>query len=198
MTEKLKKLLPLQAASCWRLARIESPPLGEVSPPASLPDVMAFLDEKLGLRDEPEWAEGPFLAKSWSGSRFSDGSFGVFYAGMDLPTCVGEVAYHQTLHFLEHGTPGMRVHLMAIRAIVSGDFLDVRKGHPALHRPTYDLSRPFGIRAWKAGADGIAYRSVRHAGGECLAVFKRACIQTCNRAGLVAFQWSGSRLEMLG
>jgi hypothetical protein len=158
---------------------------------------MAFLEEKLGLVDEPEWADGPFLAGNWGGSRFSDGSFGVYYAGMDPETCLDEVAHHQTRYLQEHGAPGMRIHLMSIRSTVSGDFVDVRKGHPALHRSSHTVSRTFGVRAWRAGADGIAYRSVRHPGGECLAVFKRACILACSRAGLVAFQWSGSSLALL-
>ena len=197
LTPSLRTLLNLRKAHCWRLARIESPPLGEVVPAASLALVMGFMEEKLGFVDEPEWADGPFLARSWGGSRFSDGSFGVYYAGLELETCVDEVAHHQTRHLLDHGAPGMRIHLMAIRATVSGDFLDVRKGHPALHQSSHSVSRPFGIRAWKAGADGIAYRSVRRPGGECLAVFRRESILGCSRAGLVAFEWTGSILNVL-
>ena len=198
LTPNLRRLLALDRAFCWRLARLESQPLAEVASIADLPAVMAFMERHLGLVDEPLWADRAFRAPAWGGSRFSDGTFGVFYAGLDPETCAAEVAYHQTLHLLQHGAPGMRIHLVALRATVSGEFIDIRSGHPALHRSSHTVSRPFGARAWKAGADGIAYRSVRRPGGECLAVFQRERILACHPAGLVSFSWNGTELIRVG
>jgi len=192
LTPNLRRFLTLERAHAWRMARIESQPLAEVVAPADLPAVTAFMEARLGLVERPEWADRPFQSPAWGGSRFSDGTFGVFYAGMDPQTCAAEVAYHQTRHLKEHGAPAMLIHLLALRATVSGTCIDIRRGPPALHRSSHTVSRPFGARAWKAGADGIAYRSVRRPGGECLAVFRRDCILACHRAGLVAFTWDGS------
>lgn len=172
--------------------------MGElVAAPAELPILMAFLEERTGLVDDPGWADRPFEAPNPLGSRFSDGSYGVFYAGFDLDTCLAEVVFHQTRYLVESSTPALRLHFRALRAKASGRFLDVRKGHSALHHPaSYAETQPFGVRAWKAGADGLAYRSVRRPGGECLAVFRRACILACQRAGLVALEWDGKTLSV--
>ena len=197
MSAILRPLCKLREALCWRLARTESQPLGELVAPSELSTLMAFLEETVGLRDEPTWADRPFRAPNPGGSRFSDGNFGVFYAGLDMATCLAEMAYHQKIQMLLSRAPGMRIHFIGLRAKASGDFLDVRHGHDRLHRPrSYADSRVFAVRAWKAGADGIAYRSVRRPGGECLAVFKRTCIGSCAKAGLVTLEWDGTDIRV--
>lgn len=198
MSEPLLWLL--QRATRWRLARMESNPLGElVVQPADLPILMEFIEEVTGLIDEPTWAGRPFKAPNPSGSRFSDGSYGIFYAGLDLETCLAEIIFHQTQALMRSSAPAMRIHFRALRAKVSGSFVDIRKGHPKLHHMTfYADSQTFGVRAWRAGADGIAYRSVRRPGGECLAVFRKTCVPACHRAGLVALEWDGFTLTAAG
>jgi len=195
MTAPLQALWPFRNGVCWRLVRVESPPLAELVAPGEWPALMAFLEGTVGLGEDPGWADRPFRAPSPEGSRFSDGSFGIFYAGLDLPTCTAEMAYHQARQLRLSGAPGMRLHFATLRARVTGEFLDIRQGHASLHRPnSYLRSRAFGIRAWRAAADGIAYRSVRNPGGECLAGFRRACVLGCAKGGLVAMTWDGTNL----
>ncbi len=182
----------------WRLARTESAPLADLVNYQDLPILMEFLEETAGLVDEAAWADRPFAAPNPSGSRFSDGSFGVFYAGFDLETCIAEMAYYQVKNLRQSGAPGMRVHFSALRCRMSGHFVDVRSGHDALHSPdNHSEGRAFGMAAKRAGADGIANRSVRKAGGECVAIFRRQCILSCARGGLVAFEWDGEKLATL-
>src|SRR5262249_40439065 len=40
------------------------------------------------------WVMAPFTYRNPKGSRFSNGSYGVYYAANDLPTAVKETAYH--------------------------------------------------------------------------------------------------------
>ena len=182
----------------WRLARTESSPLAELVKAKELPLLMAFLEDTTGLVDEAAWADRPFAAPNPSGSRFSDGSFGVCYAGADLATCMAEMAYDQVKSLRQSSAPGMRVHFAALRCRVSGHFVDIRSGHDALHAPDrHAEGRAFGMAAKRAGADGIAYRSVRKIGGACLALFLRRCVLSCARGGLVAFEWDGESLTTL-
>ena len=75
--------------------------------------------------------------------------------------------------------------------------MDVRHGHDLLHRPDSHVeANAFGVKAWRAGAEGIATRSVRHDGGQCLAVFQRKCILSCARTGLLAMAWDGTTLTV--
>jgi hypothetical protein len=175
----------------WRLARTESAPLADLVNYQELPLLMEFLEETTGLVDEAAWADRPFAAPNPSGSRFSDGSFGVFHAGADLDTCIAEMAHYQVKNLRQSSAPGMRVHFSALRCHVSGHFVDVRSGHDALHAPdNHAEGRTFGMAAKRAGADGIAYRSVRKVGGECLAIFLRRCVMSC--ATSVQAAWSPS------
>lgn len=199
MTLPLRPLWRLRKAVCWRLARAEAPPLAELADPEALPVLMAFLEATVGLVEAPEWADRPFRSPNPSGSRFSDGSFGVLYAGLDLDTCLAEMTHHLAVDLRHTGAPAMRLHFLTLRMRASGDFLDVRHGHDRLHRPnSLGQSRLFGIKAWRAGADGLAYRSVRRPGGECLAVFRRPCVDACARAGLLALDWDGAQVRGSG
>jgi hypothetical protein len=115
-----------------------------------LPLLMEFLEETTGLVDEAAWADRPFAAPNPSGSRFSDGSFGVFYAGADLDTCIAEMAHYQVKNLRQSSAPGMRVHFSALRCHVSGHFVDVRSGHDALHSPdSHAEARAFGVKRHK-------------------------------------------------
>lgn len=199
MTTALPAIWKLQNALCWRLARIESPPLAAHVAPAELPLLMEILEEAGGLVDDPDSADKPFKSPQGVPSRFSDGSYGVFYAGLDLDTCVAEVSHHQARHFRESSAPPMFVHFRPLRAKVSGSFVDVRRKHPELHDlSSYANSSAFGAKVLKAGAPGIAYRSVRHTGGECLAVFHRDCILSCKHSGTsITLAWDGATISKL-
>ena len=198
MSAPLWTIWNIKNAIWWRLARTESAPLADFVNYTELPLLMEFLEETTGLMDEAAWADRPFSAPNPSGSRFSDGSFGVFYAGVDLETCIAEMAYHQVKNLRQSGAPGMRVHFSALRCRVSGHFVDVRNGYGELHAPdSHTEGRAFGMATKRAGADGIAYRSVRKIGGECLAIFRRPCVLSCARGGLVAFEWDGEKLATI-
>jgi hypothetical protein len=131
-------------------------------------------------------------------SRFGDGSYGVYYAAAALETSVHETAYHFG-RFLR-ATAEPRGSMLELRVLVSTRvdqrYHDVRAGHRDLHRPDdYAPSQAFGRRVRAVGSNGIIYRSVRHAGGLCLAVLRPKAIPLPMQGAHLRYHFDGERID---
>ncbi|HET7268111.1 MAG TPA: RES family NAD+ phosphorylase [Oleiagrimonas sp.] len=130
------------------------------------------------------------------GSRFSDGSFGVFYATHGVTTAIEETVYHreQFLHATHH--PPINLQMRCYRTGVHGRLHDVRGGWPKVHDPgDYSASQALALRLRAAGSNGIVYGSVRHAGGTCVAAFYPDIVDPCVQAGHYLYRWDGTRIS---
>lgn len=133
-------------------------------------------------------------------SRFSDGTFGVYYAARTRSTAVDEVRHHKTLFLTatheESIDLDMRVYAADITATCD-DLRDVDRGDVRYAEPPYEASQAYARRVRDANiADGIVYRSVRDASGkgECVAIFRPRCITNCVTAAYLGFRWDGHRI----
>jgi hypothetical protein len=106
------------------------------------------------------------------------------------------VACHHGLALRESGEPAGAARIFEALALrTGGRFLDVRKGHLALHRREgYGPAQAFGRAAKAAGEAGILYRSVRKKEGECLAIFAGQAVKSCSLKEVIALRWDGARL----
>jgi hypothetical protein len=129
-------------------------------------------------------------------SRFSDGSFGVYYAAHTLETAVRETAYHRARFLAATNEPPCEVDMRAYVGRPLKPFLDVRpRKHASLHDPDdYSASQHFGKLQRERGAWGIVYRSVRHEGGECIAAFRPQAISIPQPGAALAYVWDGERI----
>jgi len=131
-------------------------------------------------------------------SRFSDGSFGVYYAGHDLPTAIAETAYHRSIFLRDAGLPNERLDMRLYRASVSGEYDDVRRraaSDPVYRANSYQASQTYGIKLYAADkVDGIVYRSVRRPAGECVAVFRPRLVRNCRVSGHLEYRFEDYRL----
>jgi hypothetical protein len=59
---------------------------------------------------------------------------------------------------------------------------------------SYPASAAFARRLREADSNGIAYCSVRHAGGECAAVFWPDCLGRCVQSSHYAYHWDGNAI----
>src|SRR5581483_391037 len=110
-------------------------------------------------------------------SRFSDGSFGILYAGMDLETAARESAHWLTKAYLDSKAPdGLTPRRMYLTMRVVGTLADARKDSGSVvpadvyHPDEYTVSRAFGKTLFPT-YEGVWYDSVRHSRGECIGVF---------------------------
>ena len=126
---------------------------------------------------------GPIMASfthlNPSGSRFSDGSYGVFYAARDRATAIAETCHH-------HGNFLAATHQAAMHLPMRLYRVDV---DATLH---YGASQALGRALRDAGSWGVAYRSVRHAGGQCVGLFKPKAARQCVHAAYLLYAWDGS------
>ncbi len=134
-----------------------------------------------------------------AGSRFADDTFGAFYAAASLATSIAETRYHREL-FLKatHERPtelDMRTYL----ADVAANFHDIRGKRdrmPEIYDPDSYVASQKLARALKlAGSNGIAFDSVRHAGGQCLAIYRPRLIQNLRQGTHLRYVWDGTSIS---
>ena len=188
------------------------PPTGGAAPAsadllAAIADVSnPVVQARYGLLDlvpPRDWVTGPgrglvMTAFTFPGrpSRFTDGSRGVFYAGLEEPTAVAEVAYHLTRQLRANAERDLVTEHVMLHAALDAELVDVRPPAPAppdlLHAKDYARSQVFGAMLRAQEADGILYPSVRDAGGRCVAVFRPPVLADCAPRGRLRFHWSAS------
>lgn len=206
----------------WRIIPSRFPPIPLFERVADPDDLDAvFVIESLTnprLRDEvgdlslvprDERVSGPgssvimaaFTHPNPEGSRFTDGSYGVFYAGRDLDTAIAETAYHRE-RFMRATRQGraeldMRVYLVDLTA----DLHDLRgragSYPPVYHHDDYAAGQALAGSLRKAGSGGIAYDSVRRQGGECVAVFRARLLANCRQERHLCYVWDGRRIASI-
>ena len=132
------------------------------------------------------------------GDRFTDGSYGVFYAGNTFETAVAETRYHRTNFMLatQEQPQGldMRVYAVDLHAELH-DIRHLRETHYAYyHETNYAVSQELAAGLREAGSNGIVYQSVRHAVGECAAVFRPRLLSNCRQERHLCYVWDGAAI----
>ncbi|MDE2259393.1 MAG: RES family NAD+ phosphorylase [Betaproteobacteria bacterium] len=109
--------------------------------------------------------------KNWMRSRFSDGSFGVWYGGDTFDTTIYETAYHWRRQFLDDAgftQPGTKIDRMIFSVRCDAALVDFRLAapeFPALIDPAdYTLTHQIGSRLHKEGHPGLITKSARCSG----------------------------------
>jgi len=132
------------------------------------------------------------------GSRFSDGSWGVYYAAQDLDTAVAEVSHHRALFLSRTAEPAIDIDLRLITATLDAPLHDLRRlrGEAAsVYDPVhYGAAQALGRSLREAGSWGVLYRSVRHRGGLCAGLFRPRALQPAREAAHIALHWDGTRI----
>lgn len=146
---------------------------------------------------------GPIMAAfthvNPQGSRFSDGSHGVFYCAGEKDTAVAETRHHGALFMAATSEPPMRMQMRLYTVKVDGEVADLREAaldEPRIVDPdSYDHSRAIGRRLRAEGAQGILYPSVRRPGGECLAALRASILRDCLHAAHLEYNWNGRAID---
>lgn len=129
-------------------------------------------------------------------SRFSDGTFGVYYAAKTLATAIEETRFHRA-RFLaytqeEAGEIEMRVYVGEVLKPLH----DIRgTAYDPLHDPDdWRGSQAFGREMRAARSWGLVYRSVRDPGGECIAALRPPAVSIPRQGPHLSYVWDGARI----
>lgn len=132
------------------------------------------------------------------GSRFSDGHYGVYYCGRTLDTAIHETVYHRARFMEESAEPPTTLVMRVYYADLDAGFHDIRglrDKRPEWYDPvSYHASQKLGRALRDAQSWGIYYWSVRHAGGECAAVFRPRAISPVRQGPHYGYVWDGKRI----
>ncbi len=136
-----------------------------------------------------------------AGSRFSDGSFGVFYAARERETAIAETVHHRERFLCEMSAPPTQLDMRVLRCVVRAQLHDLRElgeEWPELYdRDRYGESQRLGVELRAAGSIGIVFRSVRREGGECAGLFRPRAITRCRQAEHLGYLWDGERVAVV-
>jgi hypothetical protein len=135
------------------------------------------------------------------GSRFTDGSFGVFYAGRTLETAIAETKYHREAFLRATSEPrielDMRVYAVDLDAVLH-DIRGMRDTMLGIYdQSSYTASQALAIEIRNSGSSGVAYDSVRKPGGECVAIFKPRVLSNCRQERHLTYVWDGSSISIV-
>lgn len=132
------------------------------------------------------------------GSRFSDGSYGVYYAAQVFETAVAEVSHHRALFLSRTAEPAIDVDLRVIAATLHAELHDLRdlgrRGAALLDPIHYGPPQALGKQLREAGSWGVIFPSVRHAGGFCVGVFRPKAVRQAKSGAHIALHWDGERI----
>lgn len=132
-----------------------------------------------------------------NGSRFSDGTFGVYYAARDLDTAIRETVYHRERWLADSAQPPMTIEMRLYLADMAGRLDDLRgepAARPLLDPDSYAASQRHGLRRRRAGSHGIVYQSVRSPGGECAALLRTIPLAPARQSTHYGYVWDGHRI----
>jgi hypothetical protein len=134
------------------------------------------------------------------GARFSDGTYGAYYAGRSLNTAVVESRYHRERFLMRTREDPIELDMRTYLADLRGDLHDIRGRKdlaPVYDPENYSASQALGRELKAAGSDGIVYDSVRDPGGECVAVLRPRVLSRCVQGPHFGYVWDGSTITTI-
>ncbi|MBV8938482.1 MAG: RES family NAD+ phosphorylase [Alphaproteobacteria bacterium] len=212
-------LCDIEWRPAWRVIPSRFPPVDlfeRVADPADL-EVVTQLESmtndrlrdqagNLSLVAEQDRISGPgasvimaaFTHLNPEGSRFTDGTFGVFYASETLDVAVAETKHHRE-RFLRATNEApmeldMRVYTMDLRGRMH-DIRDKREAFRDIYHPnSYTASQRLARELREQNSGGIIYHSVRCTEGCNSAVFRPRLLSNCRQERHLCYRWNGQRI----
>jgi hypothetical protein len=206
----------------WRIIASRYPPIDlfeRVSSDPRVRDTLIALEQMTNprLRDEigeislvpahkrvtgphASWVMAPFTHINKRGSRFSGGSFGIYYAAEKLETAIAETVHHFSQFASDSNDPPRREDMRVLVGSINNRFENVGAIKSPLKKAlldpdSYAVSQPFGSSRRGAGADGLVYPSVRHRGGHCCAAFWPNVVGIPIQERHLQYDWDGTKVR---
>lgn len=129
-------------------------------------------------------------------TRFSDGSYGVYYAAFSKETALRETVYHKEKFLKYTNESPFDLSMDLYKGTLLKPLHDIREeGYKILHDPqNYVDSQTFGKHLRDKKSWGIIYHSVRHPNGVCVACFRPPAVSIPKQISHLKYIWNGSRI----
>ncbi|MBO9418858.1 RES family NAD+ phosphorylase [Labrenzia sp. R4_2] len=130
--------------------------------------------------------------------RFSDGRYGIYYAGNSENVALAETIYHHARFMAStREDAGWASQFRLLVGSVDADLTDVNDVPGVLHASDYGLSQKAGAEIRASGSDGLVWKSVRCAGGECLGAFWPDVVSIPVQSSHFSYHWNGDRVDFV-
>ena len=133
-------------------------------------------------------------------SRFSAGQYGVYYCADSLQAAVAETRFHRERFLRATAEPNLELTLRSYVCRIVKPLHDIRVDHDHLHDPdltTYPATQRFAAELRKQQSWGVLYRSVRHLGGECAALFRPPAASIPQQGVHFRYVWDGKLQQIV-
>lgn len=150
-------------------------------------------------QDRVKGPGSPFIMAAFThinpiGSRFGDGTYGVYYSAPLEETCVREVAFHNTRFMADTQEPRQSMAFQLIKAKLKGSYFNLyHQGWDWLRSDDYGKCQELG-RKVRSVVDFINYESVRHPGNNAYAVFRPRALSAARHSRFIDMYWDGERV----
>lgn len=161
---------------------------------------------KIHLIEKDDWIGGPgstpvMAAFTHIGfeSRFSDGSFGVYYAASSLETAIKETCFHRERFYRASNEKSCSISMREYVANIKKPLIDIRdQKYQDLFNPepaSYSKSQEFGKKISEKREWGLLYPSVRNADGLCMAVLRPPALTIPIQGCHLRYHWDGEKIS---
>lgn len=129
-------------------------------------------------------------------SRFTNGSYGVYYAGLTLETAIRETVFHRE-HFLNHTQEAAcDITMRVYEGKINKPLHDIRaKPYHACYNPNdYQAAQTLGQHFKSIQSWGLYYHSVRHIGEQCVALLRPPATTIPVQSKHLQYHWNGHKI----
>jgi hypothetical protein len=206
----------------WRIIASRYPPINifeRLTPDPAVWDALLVLEQLTNprVRDEigeialvppEERVTGPgatyvmasFTHLNRNGSRFSDGTFGVYYAAAELETAIAETVFHFEHTARDSGDPARMEDMRVLVGSVAAAFEDVSalpepQRSQVLNPDDYRAAQDYGQALRDQGAQGVVFQSVRRPDGTCIGAFRPRAVGLPRQERHLKYRWNGERVD---
>jgi RES domain len=134
-------------------------------------------------------------------SRFSDGTYGVLYAGNIFEVALLESVHHHAKFMARtNEAPGWTSQFREIVLSIDARLHDLRGQSPdhaaELDPDDYAPSQALATQLRAAGSNGIVYPSIRRKGGQCVGLFFPDLASNAVQGRHLDYHWDGERVDL--
>lgn len=136
-------------------------------------------------------------------SRFTDGSFGVYYCASTLDTAIVETRFHMARFLADTSQPSQEMTMRSYVNQVTQSLHDIRQGYGDLclaDMASYPAGQVFAAQLRESGSWGLLYPSVRNStvdvAAECAAILRPPAVSIPIQGPHLRYVWDGQHQAM--
>ena len=132
-------------------------------------------------------------------SRFTDGSYGVYYAARDLKTAVIETVFWREKFLAATNECAGEIDMRVYVGKILKPLHDIRHNKfQHLHHPdNYLPAQSYALTLRALGSFGLCYNSVRDKDGQCIAGLRPSAISVPLQSKHLAYVWNGAKISRI-